>query len=109
MDAQMKQEDITQNYPIWDLEVTNGIVPILTDDKEDIQTALLASFIEKGTIPQLPEHGVAWTDFLTGQITFGELDVLIRDSISKAGKDLYRPEYQIENDRLTLLITKEIQ
>lgn len=42
MDAQMKQEDLTNNYPIWDLEVENGVVPILKDDKEDIQTALLA-------------------------------------------------------------------
>ena len=108
MDAQMKQEDLTGNYPVWDLEVENGVVPILKDDKEDIQTALLASIIEKGTIPQLPEQGVPWTEFLTGQITFGELDVMIRDSIIKAGKDNYRPNYEINGDRLTLQVTKEL-
>lgn len=108
MDAQMKQEEFTNTYPIWDVKVENGVVPIIKEDKEDAQTALMASIIQKGSIPQLPDMGVPWTQFLTGEITFGELDVLIRESIGKAGKDEFRPEYQIDGDRLTLQVTKEI-
>lgn len=104
----MKQEDIAQNYPIWDVKVKDGIVPILKDDKEDIQTALIASCLQLGSVPQLPDVGVSWTDFLTGEITFGELDVQIRESINLAGLSEFRPDYQINGDRLTLKVTKGI-
>lgn len=108
MDAQMKEENLNADYPIWDLKVKDGIVPILSGDREDIQTALMASFIELGTIPQLPEAGVPWTKFLTGEMTFGELDVEIRTSIQNAGKENYRPDYQLNGDKLTLQVTKEM-
>lgn len=108
MDAQMKEEDLSADYPVWDLKVKDGIVPILSGDREDIQVATLASFIELGTIPQLPDVGVSWTKFLTGEMTFGELDVEIRTSIQNAGKDAYRPEYEINGDRLSLQVTKEM-
>ena len=107
MDAQMDIEDISGAYPIWDVKVEGGLVPIISGDEEDVQTATLAGFLEAGSIPQLPEMGVPWTDFLTGKITFGELDADIHASLSAAGKDEYRPEYEINGDRLTMTVTKE--
>ena len=108
MDLQMKAEDMTGDYPIWDVKVEDGLVPIVKDEKEDIQSATLACFLERGTIPQLPDIGVPWTEFLMGNITFADLDVEIRQSIQLAGMDEYRPQYQIENDKLTLVVTKEM-
>lgn len=104
----MKAEDFTADFPIWDLKTEGSIVPIISDEKESIQVATLACFLEKGTIPQLPDAGVTWTEFLTGDKTFGELDAEIRESLKKADKIEYHPNYQIEGDRLTLVVSKEI-
>jgi hypothetical protein len=108
MDIEMKAEETTPDYPIWDLKTEGGIVPIISGDKEDVQTASLACFLEKGTIPQLPEAGVEWTKFLTDTKTFGELDAEIRESLRKAGMVEFQPNYQIDGDRLTLAVSKEI-
>lgn len=108
MDIEMKIQEKTAVFPVWDLKVESGIVPVLTDDKEDIQGAILACFIEKNTVPELPDVGVEWTGYLTGAISFGELDSQIRQSLSNAEKDEFRPEYQLEDDRLTLTVTKEL-
>lgn len=109
MDVEMKAEELTAEYPVWDMKAENGIVPIISGDKEDVQIASLACFLEKGTIPQLPDAGVEWTKYLTQNKTFGELDAEIRDSLRKAGKMEFQPNYSIEGDRLTLAVSKEIK
>ncbi len=106
MDLKMKAEEITDAGVIWDCDVKNGIVPIIMEDEEDLQCATLAGFLITGTVPQLPEAGVPWTDFLTGKITFGVLDFYVRESLLNVGKDNFYPEYDIENDKLTMSIGK---
>lgn len=109
MDLKMNAEDITSAGVSWDCEVQNGNVPIITDDSEEVQNATLAGFLIVGTIPQLPEAGVPWTDFLTGKISFGVLDFYIRDSLSAAGKDNYYPQYDVEDDQLTMKVGKVVE
>lgn len=106
MDLKMKSEEITDQGVAWDCDVENGIVPIITDDKEDLQCATLAGFLITGTVPQLPEAGVPWTDFLTQKITFGVLDFYVRDSLINVQKDNFYPEYDIEEDKLTMKVGK---
>ena len=106
MDLKMNAEEITDQGVSWDCDVQNGLVPIITDDEEDLQCATLAGFLITGTVPQLPEAGVPWTDFLTGKITFGVLDFYVRESLLNVGKDNYYPEYDIEEDKLTMSIGK---
>lgn len=108
MDLKMNAEKITSiEDPVWDVKVTNGIVPIITDQEEEMQTAILAGFIEQNTIPQLPTAGVPWQDYLTGTITFGELDALVRESIQNAGASEFYPRYEITNDKLVMTIGRE--
>ena len=106
MDLKMKAEDITDAGVTWDCDVEKGIVPIIIDDKEDLQCATLAGFLITGTVPQLPEAGVPWTDFLTKKITFGVLDFYVRESLVNVGKDNFYPEYDIEEDKLTMKVGK---
>lgn len=106
MDLKMKSEEITTSGTIWDCKVEDGIVSIISGDEEDLQTATLAGFLIRGTIPQLPEVGVPWTEFLTQKITFGELDYYIRDSLNKVEKETYYPQYEIVKDQLTMSIGK---
>ena len=107
MDLKMKAEVITaSNFPVWDVKVKDGIVPIISGEEEELQTATLAGFLEKNTIPLLPDAGVPWTDYMTGKITFGELDADVRDSLSAAAKDNYYPDYEITDDKLVMTIGK---
>lgn len=106
MDLKMKAEDITDAGVSWDCDVEDGIVPIIIDDKEELQCAILAGFLIKGTVPQLPEAGVPWTDFLTNKISFGVLDFYVRESLLNVEKDNYYPEYDVEEDKLTMSIGK---
>ena len=106
MDLKMKSEDIETSGVSWDCKVSNGIVPIITGDEEDLQCATQAGFLIKGTIPQLPDVGVPWTEFLTNKLTFGELDYYVRDSLQNAEKETFYPQYDVENDQLTMSIGK---
>ena len=81
-------------------------MPIIKDDEEDLQCATIAGFLIVGTVPQLPEAGVPWTDFLTGKITFGVLDFYVRESLLNVDKDNFYPEYDIEEDQLTMKVGK---
>ena len=109
MDLKMKAEDITTAGVSWDCEVENGLVPIIKDETEENQGATLAGFLIRGTVPQLPEAGVPWTEYLTGKITFGVLDFYVRDSMRNVGRDNYFPQYDIEKDQLTMKVGKLTQ
>ena len=106
MDLKMNAEEIDSEGVSWDCDVQNGLVPIITDDKEDLQSATLAGFLIAGTVPQLQEAGVPWTDFLTGKITFGVLDFYVRESLKTVEADNFYPQYNIEEDKLTMSIGK---
>lgn len=106
MDLKMQAEDITTEGVSWDCDVENGLVPIIMDDTEDLQSATLAGFLITKTIPQLPDAGVPWTEFLTGQITFGVLDFYVRESLLNVGANNFYPQYNIEEDKLTMSIGK---
>ncbi len=106
MDLKMKAEEITDAGVSWDCTVEDGIVPIITDDEEDQQSATLAGFLIRGTVPQLEEAGVPWTDFLTNKISFGVLDFYIRESLGNVGKNNFYPQYELDEDKLTMSIGK---
>jgi hypothetical protein len=106
MDLKMNAEEITDQGVSWDCDVKDGLVPIIKDDEEDLQCATIAGFLIVGTVPQLPEAGVPWTDFITGKITFGVLDFYVRESLLNVGKDNFYPEYDIEEDQLTMKVGK---
>lgn len=106
MDLKLNSEQITTSGVLWDCKVSGGIVPIITNDEEDLQCAINAAFLITGTIPQIPAAGVPWTEFLTNKISFGELDFYVRDSLQKVEKETYYPQYEIQDDKLTMTIGK---
>lgn len=107
MDIRMNHEEISSSaHPIWDVIVDGGDVPLLYGDEEELQHSIIAVFLQKGSVPKLPDVGVSWTDFLTKKITFGDLDTEIRQSLKNVGLISYVPDYQIEGDRLTVTVSK---
>ena len=103
MDIKMKAETITEQIE-WDCKVSNGEAVLAGSAEEELQCATIAGFLVKGSVPQLPEVGVPWTDFLQKKITFGELDFYVRESLKGVEKDTYYPQYDIQSDRLTMSI-----
>lgn len=107
MDMKMNAETITSTaHPMWDVNVTDGIVPIITDEEENLQQATIAAFLIYGSVPQLATAGVPWTAYLTQGITFGEIDSYVRQSIIDSGHEDYAPNYVIADDKLTITVGK---
>lgn len=110
MDIKMQSETIEAGkLPVWDFYISDdGKASMISDDEEDLQTAQIATFLTKGSTPQLrSDEYPDWLGFFLGQITFGELDAQIKQSIQNTGKTNYYPEYEIENEKLQVIVTKE--
>jgi hypothetical protein len=102
MDAQMQSTSKSANsYQTWDYYVdSSGNVPILTGSQEEAQAANMAAFLQRGTIPQLPEEGVQWVEYFMGEVTFGDIDNQIKNNLMKIDLVDYFPTYEIVNDAL---------
>jgi hypothetical protein len=111
MDIKMQSETIESGkLPVWDFYISDdGKASMIFDEEEDLQEAQIAAYLTKGSTPQLrADEYVDWLGFFLGQITFGELDAQIKQSIQNAGQTDYYPQYEIENEKLKVVITKEI-
>lgn len=99
----------TVSFPTWDFAVTSGVVPFIQGDPAAVQMAELAAFLQLGSIPQLPTHGVPWAEFLTKQATFGDLDAAIRKAAFNSGVSNFIPNYDFVNNKLvvTMQATKQ--
>jgi hypothetical protein len=91
-------------YQTWDFMVVSGQVPIVSGMNGDQQNADISAFVQLGTIPQLPNKGVNWVGFLTGLITFGQLDANIRQALQDARAGGYVPHYVTKAGTLTVNI-----
>lgn len=106
MDLKMNSEKIDNAGVEWDCKVVGGEVPLIMEDEEDLQCAVMAGFLVKGTVPLIPDAGVPWTDFLQKKISFAELDFYVRESLIAVEKETFYPEYGVENDKLVMTIGK---
>lgn len=92
---------------VWDLEVHNGLPKTLSGSSLDIQRAMIASFIQKDTLPLMPTTGLPWTKYLLGEISLSEMDALARANINLYMESLaFVPYYKIVNGQLVYNITK---
>jgi len=104
------QSETTQpgQFPTWDYYVDpeKNIVPFIEGIEGDSQAAALSAFINKNSIPQLPQQGVPWTDFLTGDASFADVDTMIRYNLN-VGNLAFQPTYDIVNGRLVCTVVKQ--
>jgi len=101
MDARMQSsQTITGQYQTWDYYVADGIVPILEGTLEESQSATMAAFIQRGTIPQLPEIGVQWVEYFMSEVPFNEIDNQIKNNLNLLSLIDYYPTYDFINDQL---------
>lgn len=92
--------------PIIDFEVTGkGELSVLSGEAEVSQRAVVASFLQKGTIPQLPNTGVEWAEMLVGQVSPAEVNSQIMKQIHECADTYsYLPKYSSLDNRIVVSI-----
>lgn len=97
--------------PQWDFKFDNERGQLLFTDNEldeERQRAIIASFLQKGTIPQLPDTGVDWVDLISQAKSPSEINSQVINAIHEnADSYAYLPTYNKVGDKLVVSI-KEI-
>ena len=78
---------------MWDFTIKSGICAILSGVAEAVQQAGVASFLNYGGVPQLPNVGVPWTDLLTNQTSMPVVNSSILSNLATAGLSQFSPQY----------------
>ena len=89
MDIEMittTDEDTQEN--LWDFKVKNGKLCWIDYTAATQQRSIIATYLQRGTIPQLPDVGNQWVEFLTGTVAPNELNTQIRNSIVVKSNDI---------------------
>ena len=101
-----KHIDETTKEPIVDFMPTkDGQLQILYAKNAVKQRAILASFTQRGSIPQLPDVGVDWAEFLTEQRSAAEINSQIFTAMHEYADTYdYIPNYETTKDKLIVTI-----
>ena len=107
MDMFIKSYKNSSQEPILDFEITEkGELSLLFGEEEIRQRALVASFTQKGTIPQLPNTGVEWSELLTSEVSPAEINSQIIKQIHECAETYtYSPKYSVLNGELIVTIS----
>lgn len=86
---------------VWDFSVKDGKLQVIDHSEAEAQRAVIATFVQRGTVPNLETFGVQWAELLTGQVTPQALNAQIRNSISSVIDGMkYVPKYSMSNGKL---------
>ena len=91
----------------WDFIVKNGQLKCIDHNESDFQRAVVATFLQRGTIPQAPSLGIQWAECLTGDIQPQAINAQIRNSIiNLTGELKYLPKYSMKDGKLLVEVKK---
>jgi hypothetical protein len=92
---------------LWDFKVTNGILQTVDHNEATEQRAFIATYLQRGTIPQSPVSGNQWVELMTNQISPQALNAQIRQSIiDYTGGVSYLPRYKDVDGKVVVEVTK---
>lgn len=108
MDFLLTEYTDNNSVPIIDFELNDsGEFTLLNTKAEEQQRVIVSAFTQRGSIPQLPEAGVQWAEYITQQISASELNAQIMNAIQNCGGSFaYRPEYTTLHDKLYVNIVE---
>ena len=95
--------------PILDFEVTKtGELASLFGQSAIKQRAVVASFTQRGSIPQLPETGVEWSELLTELVSPANVNSEIFEAIHNCADTYeYLPQYTVVDGKLIVDIKEQ--
>ena len=107
MDLFIQSYTNSAKEPILDFEITGkGELSLLFNKDEVKQRALVASFTQKGSIPQLPNTGVEWAEMITSSVPPAEVNSQIIKQIHECAETYsYSPKYSALNGELIVTIS----
>lgn len=92
---------------LWDFKVTNGRLEIVDHNEATEQRSFIATYLQRGTIPQSPSSGNQWVELMTNQISPQALNAQIRQSIKDmTGGISYLPKYIEKDGKLIVEVVK---
>lgn len=100
-------EDITQGYEnAWDFVITSsGELETCDGTYEEKQRAILAAFLQKGTIPQL-NIGNEWVELLTKQTDINSVVQGVQQNIQTLAQSMnFTPEITVVGDKIFLEVS----
>lgn len=107
MDIEMKASENTRELVTWDFKLTadgHGIATV-SGKQEDKQKAIIASFLQKGTIPQLQDTGNRHAELLLDQVSPAEYQQDMIDNIKKLADTIsYSPVFVAKGGKLMIEI-----
>lgn len=108
MDFAMTNVDTEHDkLALWDFKVTNGILQIVDHNGATEQRSFIATYLQRGSVPQSPSAGNQWAELMTGQITPQALNAQIRQSIiDYTGGLTYLPKYKDVDDKVVVEVVK---
>ena len=97
--------DKSTGLPTWDFSLRKGVVQTIEKTAETKQRAVLASFLQVGTIPQLPNTGNPWLGVVLGEKNLLDADATVRSNIQNlAGTFSHVPVYSTSGNKLVCTI-----
>lgn len=98
-------QESENNY--WDFKVEKGKFTAIDHSLSDQQRAVIAAFIQKGTVPQMPSLGNQWAELLTGGIMPSALNAQVKSSIIDiTGQAKFMPKYSSKEGKLIVEVVK---
>ena len=93
----------------WDIDVNDGMPEVVPEGAEEDQEASVVTYLEKDTIPLMPERGVDWPGYLSKKLSLAEVDTQIRENL-KTYLDtvVFAPVYSADKGQLNVNLTKVI-
>lgn len=92
---------------LWDFKVKDGFLVTVDHNEAIEQRSFIATYLQRGTIPQSPSSGNQWAELMTGQISPQVLNAQIRQSIiDLTGGIFYLPKYTEKDDKLLVEVVK---
>jgi len=108
MDFAMTNID-TENdsLALWDFKVKKGVLQIVDHDQATEQRSFVATYLQRGTVPQIPSAGNQWVELMTSQISPQALNSQIRQSIiDYTGGLSYLPQYSDGDGKVIVEVKK---
>lgn len=92
---------------LWDFKVIKGRLEIVDHNEATEQRSFIATYLQRGTVPQIPSAGNQWVELMTSQISPQTLNSQIRQSIiDYTGGLSYLPKYIDKDDKVIVEVTK---
>lgn len=108
MDFAMTNIDTeTDKLAMWDFKIKDGILITVDHNQELEQRSFVATYLQRGTIPQSPSSGNQWVELMTNQISPQALNAQVRQSIiDYTGGLYYLPKYKDVDGKIVVEVTK---